>query len=193
MDQMAAAALSPGMNNQRPSTDESAHYENILGRAMGFAGKHLPRDEALEIAHEVASEIVNMPAAGITSGLIYIAVTRRLRNFWRSRARRSAAEGAYQELRSGATPGWAQPGAEIETGELQTRVTEALAAMPPAMREVFLLIREKELSYKEVAAHLGVSTGTVHTQLSRALALLRDCVAQYYLGNPSAKSSKEAR
>ena len=54
--------------------------------------------------------------------------------------------------------------------------------MPRAMRETFLLVRDEELSYKEAAARLGVSVGTVHTQLSRANALLRECIQRYQAG-----------
>jgi DNA-directed RNA polymerase specialized sigma24 family protein len=59
------------------------------------------------------------------------------------------------------------------------------------MRSVFVLVREEELSYKETAARLGITVGTVHTQLSRANALLRDAVANYQSDKPSAHQSRK--
>ena len=44
------------------------------------------------------------------------------------------------------------------------------------------LVRDEELSYKDAAARLGVAVGTVHTQLSRANALLRECIQRYQAG-----------
>lgn len=49
----------------------------------------------------------------------------------------------------------------------------ALAELPPAMREVLLLVGLDELSYEEAAALLTVPVGTVRSRLSRARSALR--------------------
>jgi RNA polymerase sigma factor (sigma-70 family) len=151
----------------------------MLVRAMELAERYLPRDQALEVAHEVASELLRLSADRVTGTLLYIAVTNRLRRHARAARRRSAAESAYGEKWSSAIPAWVEPGAEMEIRELQLRIERVLAEMPPGMREIFSLIREEGLSYKEAAARVGVRVSTVHTQLSRASALLRQCVADY--------------
>lgn len=93
-------------------------YEASLTRAMGFAERYLPRDQALEIAHDVASEMLRLPRDRVTGTLIYIAVTNRLRRHSRSLQRRAAVEGTWHQQWSNGTPAWAEPGAAIEIGEL---------------------------------------------------------------------------
>jgi len=57
----------------------------------------------------------------------------------------------------------------------QTRVTleAAVAALPPNYREVIQLFHVEQMSYKEIAATLGVPIGTVMTWLHRARSRLR--------------------
>jgi RNA polymerase sigma factor (sigma-70 family) len=179
------------MNEHESESEPRRQYEEALVRAMHIAERFLPRDEALEIAHSIACEMLRLPAGHVTGALIYIAVTRRIRSHWRSTARRAAIEGAYHEAWSAATHAWSEPGSSLEIGELHDRIAQVLASMPRRMREVFILIREEELSYKEAAARLGVSVSTIHTQISRASALLRACLAEYRAeanrANPIAK------
>jgi RNA polymerase sigma-70 factor (ECF subfamily) len=190
------APLPPRMDDQASASppDQRRTYEEILVRAMRYAARIVSRDQAFEIAHDVAVEMLRRPAASQTSGpLLYLAVTSKLRNAARATQRRAAREGAYLETRSAAVPAWAQPGADLEAGELRERIQEVVARMPSGMREVFLLVREEELSYKETATRLGVSVGTVHTQLSRAAALLRECVKRYQADSPNASRSRKGR
>lgn len=129
-------------------------------RAMHFAERHLHRDQALEIAHDVATEMLGLPAERVSTSLIYVAVTSRLRNFWRSRERRASAEGAYQQMRSTVTQLWAAPEAELEIRELQERIQAVVAGMPSGMREVFVLIRDSSgaalISKEDMLRLLGV-------------------------------------
>jgi RNA polymerase sigma factor (sigma-70 family) len=175
------APLPLDFDDQAPPPDVRAAYEDLLVRAMRYASRIVPRDHAFEIAHDVAIEMLRRPPEHRASGpVLYLAVTSRLRNSARSTQRRAARDGAYLEMQATAVPMWAQPGSDLEARELRERITAVVAKMPGGMREAFLLVREHELSYKEAAARLGVSVGTVHTQLSRAIALLRECVQRYH-------------
>lgn len=69
------------------------------------------------------------------------------------------------------------PAEELQTGEVEERVREALAALPERRREVFALVRLDGLSYREVAEALEISEQTVANQVSRALRELRRCLA----------------
>jgi RNA polymerase sigma factor (sigma-70 family) len=186
-DPTAAPSLSP-------QGDPRGVYEEVLERAMRCASRFVSREQAFEVAHDVAVEMLHRPSARLSATLIYMRVTSRLLNLRRASDRRASLDGAYVMLRSLAGS-WAQPGADLEADELQARIDAAVAAMPPAMRRVFLLIREEELSYKEAASRLGVSVNTVHTQLARANVVLRDCVKQYEADAPGASPyrSREGR
>lgn len=63
--------------------------------------------------------------------------------------------------------------------ELSGILRNTINGMSPAIRETFLLCREEELSYKEVAQRLGVSVKTVEYRVSKALVLLRDALRDY--------------
>src|SRR5262249_41127646 len=147
--------------------------------------RRVPAAEATEVAHECAVELMTRPPDQLTRALIFVVVNNRIRNRWRASHRRDAAESAYGLLAT-RTPVWADPAAALDEGELRRHIDASVAAMSVGAREVFLLVRDDGLSYKEVAARLGVSVSTVHTQLSRANALLRECVRRYRAGEPPA-------
>lgn len=65
------------------------------------------------------------------------------------------------------------------TEEGEQRLSEAVAALPPKLRAVFLLRHLDDLSYEEIAAAAGVPLGTVKTHLFRARALLRTSLSEY--------------
>ena len=58
-------------------------------------------------------------------------------------------------------------------------VVVAFEKLPPAFREVVLLVDVQEFSYKEAADVLGVPIGTVMSRLSRGRKLLRRELAEY--------------
>jgi RNA polymerase sigma-70 factor, ECF subfamily len=58
--------------------------------------------------------------------------------------------------------------------ELEKSLTEAIDSLPPKCREIFLLHRDEELKYSEIAEKLNISQNTVQRQISIALDKLRD-------------------
>lgn len=61
----------------------------------------------------------------------------------------------------------------IETEELEQTLQKAIDALPERCRIVFTLSRFEDMSYQQVADHLGISIKTVENQISKALRLLR--------------------
>ena len=55
------------------------------------------------------------------------------------------------------------------TRELQSQIQEAIEQLPPRCKIIFKLVKEDELSYKEVSVILGISVKTVDAQLYIAL------------------------
>ena len=57
--------------------------------------------------------------------------------------------------------------------ELSKRIKDAVAALPESYREAFVMHRFRDMSYKEIAEILGVSSKTVDYRIQQALKLLR--------------------
>lgn len=62
---------------------------------------------------------------------------------------------------------------KLETAELQIRIDAAIDALPERCRLVFTLSRFEEMTYQQIADHLGISIKTVENQISKALKTLR--------------------
>jgi len=65
---------------------------------------------------------------------------------------------------------------EYETKEI---ILNLLNELPPKCREIFILSRYNEFSYKEIAELLNISLQTVKNQMSKALAILRAKIKDY--------------
>jgi RNA polymerase sigma-70 factor, ECF subfamily len=61
----------------------------------------------------------------------------------------------------------------LKENETELRLAKALAQLTPACRQIFVLSRYEEMSYKEIAEHLGISVKTVENQIGMALKILR--------------------
>jgi len=66
-----------------------------------------------------------------------------------------------------------------QSGELEIAITEAIAALPPRTREVFVMSRERGLRYSEIADQLGISVKAVEANMSRALRMMRERLAPF--------------
>jgi RNA polymerase sigma-70 factor (ECF subfamily) len=64
------------------------------------------------------------------------------------------------------------PAVRAELEERRNQVRRAIDALPPKQKTTLLLSYYQQLSYSEVADALGCSTGTVKTQMFRALKTL---------------------
>ena len=63
--------------------------------------------------------------------------------------------------------------------ELEKRVKETVNLLPPTYREVFVMHRFQNKTYKEIAENLDVSTKTVDYRMQQALKLLRRELKDY--------------
>ncbi|WP_353122780.1 RNA polymerase sigma-70 factor [Dysgonomonas capnocytophagoides] len=64
--------------------------------------------------------------------------------------------------------------------ELLLVYINTLEELPPRCREIFILIREQELSYKEVAEQLNISPKTVDAQIQKAVSTLKEKIKLYF-------------
>lgn len=65
--------------------------------------------------------------------------------------------------------------------ELKKQIKKAIDALPPTYRESFVMHRFKDMSYKEIALSLNVSSKTVDYRIQQALKILRVQLKDYLL------------
>jgi len=69
--------------------------------------------------------------------------------------------------------------ADTQAAELEVAIRDAIAELPPRTREVFLMSRERNLRYSEIAEQLGVTVKAVEANMSRALRQLREKLSPF--------------
>jgi RNA polymerase sigma-70 factor (ECF subfamily) len=67
----------------------------------------------------------------------------------------------------------------LECAELHAAVTQAVNALPPRRREVFVLARFHGMSHREIAQTLEIAPQTVANQMATALATLEGALALF--------------
>ncbi|MCU0443078.1 MAG: RNA polymerase sigma-70 factor [Bacteroidia bacterium] len=68
---------------------------------------------------------------------------------------------------------------QVDAKQLQSKIEDAINALPPKCSLIFKMSRFEEKSYKEIAEALELSIKTVENQMGKALALLRQSVGSY--------------
>lgn len=77
--------------------------------------------------------------------------------------------------------------------DLRMRLHEAIAALPPGYRTVFLMHDVEGYTHQEIGAALGVEAGTSKAQLSRARAKLREALRPFRDHPPDAGRMPDSR
>ena len=97
-------------------------------------------------------------------------------NLSRSRSRRAEVE--FDEGYGGGGQTATADTAIQETSRdlLVTAVQKAVEQLTPALRSVFVLRVDQELSYEEIAETLDIATGTVMSRLNRARSFVKTIV-----------------
>jgi RNA polymerase sigma-70 factor (ECF subfamily) len=67
---------------------------------------------------------------------------------------------------------------EYELKELEKKIYEKIQELPQQCRKVFLMSREEQLPYKEIAKQLDISINTVDQHIQKALRIIRTSVSK---------------
>jgi RNA polymerase sigma-70 factor (family 1) len=71
-----------------------------------------------------------------------------------------------------------RPSPSAKEPDYDTLLKDALTNLPPKCREVFVLSRISNLTYKQIGDSLGISIKTVENQMGKALKILRAYIKQ---------------
>ena len=141
------------------------HWSRLCGLLFRLVGDW---DEAQDLALDAFLKLYSQPPADQRNlgGWLYRVGTNLGFNALRARQRRIKYEEEAGLQAIQADPP-ADPAAQLEAAQERQQVCLTLAAMPPRFAQA-LLLRHSGLSYAEIAAALGVSSGSVGTILARA-------------------------
>ncbi len=138
-----------------------------LGRMLAWRLRATPLDvddivqeTYVRMARYAAQEAPRHPRAL----LLRIAVNLARDHMRRNVVRGGLAEDAHQQ-------GDAAYGAIAPEQHEALELKQAILALPPIYRDVFVLSRFTGLTYEEIASHAGISVKTVEWRMSRALAM----------------------
>lgn len=109
------------------------------------------------------------------SSWLYQLTTNAAINFLRKEKRHRAAVPLEDETELVAEE---TPQQAAEAAELQQALQQALDALTPEHRQIFLLRQMRQLSYEEIGRLLGLEIGTVKSRLNRAKKQLRQFLLQ---------------
>jgi RNA polymerase sigma-70 factor (ECF subfamily) len=84
------------------------------------------------------------------------------------------------------------PTDSTHTQELASAIEKAVATLPQRRREVFILIRQHGLSYREAAEALGLAPQTVANHLNMAVTDLREALKAFLPDQPEKPSWRDS-
>lgn len=73
---------------------------------------------------------------------------------------------------------YVQPDRLVES-EIRDKIERAIEELPEKCREIFVLNRQENLKYQEIAIRLEISVKTVETQMSKALQHMRNRLEEF--------------
>lgn len=180
----------PAIPPVSPGLEKHFHdfYDRMHGPALDYARRFAPRREAEEAVQDAMGDVwlswVTRGPDPLTQRFFIGIVVHKVRDQRRAidggpTRRMVSLEDAEEELETLAFARSGQLTREDTRGDTRGDVLDlAIAALPPKRREVFLLANEHEYTYKEVAAVLRVSEGTVKSHLRIATADVRATFAE---------------
>lgn len=166
------------MTPREPRAAFASVYQAEHGRLLRYLRRRVGPDEASDLAQEAFARLLRCgELAGIENPAAYL--TRITRNMLIDRARRKRRDCPvffpFDETRDAAAR--ADQTWRIEAVDLLRLYRQAVRAMPPKTRRVFLLHRLHRMTYKQIAEQVGISIATVEYHMMRALTLCRAAVA----------------
>ncbi|GAA5033484.1 DNA-directed RNA polymerase sigma-70 factor [Marivirga lumbricoides] len=156
-------------------------FNDYYKRLAYFAFKYLEdKDSAEDVVQELFSKLwLNRHQLSIETSLnayLYGAV----RNACLNQLQHQKIKENYVAAASGSSAVYeALLPDQIDANNLSLLIQSCIIDLPPERQKIFLMSREHDLKYKEIADQLGISVKTVEAQMGKALRFLRERLKEY--------------
>lgn len=166
------------MTVRPPMAEFHAALAGEHARLLRYFRRRVGRDAAPDLVQETFARMFGSGALDrIDSPAAYL--TRIARNLLIDRARRKKRDWPVlfplDDNRDAVS--WPEQAWRLEAADLLRLYRQAVRAMPPKTRRVFLMQRLRRLTYRQIAEEVGISVPTVEYHMMRALTLCRAAVA----------------
>jgi RNA polymerase sigma-70 factor (ECF subfamily) len=153
------------------------YYRPLAEFVMSYVASSDAADDILqELFIKLWDRRETLIPTGSVRSYLYTAVRNAALNAEASSRARGRAEAGAADLAEETIPGGDR---EFDATELTTACAQAVDRLPPRCRDVFLLARDHNLSYAEIANTLGVAPSTVRNQMAKALSIVERRLAPF--------------
>lgn len=128
-------------------------------------------DEANDLVHDAFARLLGTSSLGALRDPAAF-LNRIVRNLLVDRSRRLRMRLPHVAIDEVEIPVLPDQGQDIELDQMRKRYRALVESLPPRTREVFLLHRVEDVSYKEIAARLDISVRTVEWHIAQAIVRL---------------------
>ncbi|RDC55154.1 RNA polymerase sigma-70 factor [Pedobacter chinensis] len=150
-------------------------YNRFYGLLFIHASKRLnDEEEAKDLLHQLFESLwikrSQVAPDGNLSAYLYTAVRNRVLDVF---AHHKVESRYVESLQNYIDQDHIQTDYLVREKQMSLLIEQEIDALPPKMREVFILSRKENKSHKEIALELGLSELTVKTQVKKALRILK--------------------
>ncbi|MFC3559241.1 RNA polymerase sigma factor [Pedobacter jamesrossensis] len=160
--------------------DDEKAYTEIYNRFYGLLFVHASRrlnddEEAKDVVHQLFESLwvkrLQIEPEKNLSAYLYAAIRNRILDVF---AHQKVEHKYVDSLQSYLDKDNVRTDFRIREKQMALLIEQEIGALPPKMREIFVLSRKENKSHKEIAHELGISELTVKTQVKKALRILRN-------------------
>lgn len=150
------------------------HHAACLAFAVHYTGNvHAAEEVVQQVFLHIWEKRESLGITGATKSYLFAAIRNTAISNWRKETVRQEKEQVAGDLHVAGVqlqaPAW----------ELERLYQQALEVLPDRCREVFILSRQQQLKYAEIAAVMNISVKTVENQMGKALKIMHKELREY--------------
>ena len=157
----------------------NAYYPKLIQIALAFVPGIVAAQEVVsDVFYKILKRPKNLKNISNFDNYIFLAVRNQSFTYLKKNKRRALFD-TIDQKEDYILPDRKNPENSFISNELFSLVNNAIQALPPKRKIIFLLVKEEGRKYKEVAQILDISIKTVEIQMSHALKKIRRIVIEY--------------